>query len=33
MMLEVASPELPAKVAKAIAPWMRSLERWQRNEV
>jgi len=33
MMLQVASPELPAKVEKAITPWMRSLEQWRRRAV
>jgi hypothetical protein len=33
MMLKVANAEFPAKVAKAIAPWMQSLEQWRRREV
>jgi glutathione S-transferase len=30
MMLKVADPVLPDKVSKAMAPWMRKLEQWQR---
>ena len=33
MMLKVADSALPAKVAKAIGPWMQSLERWRRTGV
>jgi glutathione S-transferase len=29
MMLEVADPGLPARLSKAIAPWMRTLEQWR----
>jgi len=31
MMLEVADPALPARVSKAIPPWMRTLERRRRK--
>jgi glutathione S-transferase len=33
MMLKVADPGLPARVSKAIAPWMESLEQWRRRAV
>ena len=33
MMLKVANGEFPAKVAKAIVPWMQSLEQWQHRGV
>jgi glutathione S-transferase len=33
MMLKVANAEFPGKVAKAIVPWMQSLERWRRHGV
>jgi glutathione S-transferase len=33
MMLNVANAEFPGKVAKAIVPWMQSLERWRRPGV
>ena len=29
-MLETADPRLPAKLAEAIVPWMKKLERWRR---
>jgi hypothetical protein len=29
MMLEVANSEFPGNVAKAIVPWMRTLEEWR----